>query len=204
MELIMPKKQDVTVVSDLVGRANFTVSAKGKMVDGVLVGAVPSTNFSMEVTYKDQIEKMEYAVPTSVICLQGFLRDEYLAHGKFSFPVGTMIKVGANGRYTRPAPMPTRERLLAASWAEKIAVAETYGLAVPDEWRAALANENSTTVTEVQSSEDKIDATPRYNVEELRGQSLIKLRVLAQNEELEGYAELTKEQLVEELALLVK
>ena len=41
----MAKKQDVTVVSDLVGRGKFTVSAKGKLVGDKWVGAVPSTSF---------------------------------------------------------------------------------------------------------------------------------------------------------------
>ena len=93
----MAKKQDVTVVSDLVGRGKFTVSAKGKMVDGKLVGVVPSTSFEIEVTYKDQIEKMEYAVPTSIICLQNELRTEYGSTGKFSFVPGSRIKCGGTG-----------------------------------------------------------------------------------------------------------
>ena len=196
----MAKKQDVTVVSDLVGRGKFMVSAKGKMVDGKLIGAVPSTGFEIEVTYKDQIEKMEYAVPTSIICLQNELRVEYVSTGKFSFVPGTRIKCGADGKYFRPAPMPTKERLLEATWAQKIMVVETYGLPVPQEWLDALAAEMAQVTTDTQSEDDGY----KYDEAQLSGLSLAKLRVLAQNEELEGYDELTKDELVEELSLIEK
>ena len=200
----MAKKQDVTVVSDLVARANFTVSARGKMVDGKLVGAVPSTNFSIEVTYANQREMLEYATPTSVICLQQFLRDEYLANGKFSFAAGTRIKVGANGRYARPAPMPTKERLLSATWAEKIHVAETYGLEVPQAWRDALKAE-SALVEDATGTEDGEDESGyKYDEEVLTKLNVAKLKVLAQNEQLEGYDEMTKDEIVEELAMIEK
>ena len=198
----MAKKQDVTVVSDLVGRGKFTVSAKGEMVEGKLVGAVPSTSFEIEVTYKDQIEKMEYAVPTSIICLQNELRVEYRSTGKFSFVPGSSIKCGADGKYARPAPMPTKERLLAATWEQKIMVAETYGLPVPQEWRDALAAETAQITTDTQSEDD--DGGYKYDEAQLSGLNLGKLRVLAQNEELEGYDELTKAELVEELSMIEK
>ena len=199
----MAKKQDVTVVSDLVGRANFTVSAKGKMVDGVLVGVVPSTSFSIEVTYANQIELLEYAVPTSIICLQQMLRDEYLANGKFSFPAGTRIKVGANGRYTRPAPMPTKERLLAASWAEKVLMAETYGLDVPEEWRAMLAIElNGGKPTEDEEVDEVEDEPKGFDLDELLKLPVAKLKRLAQDEEIDGYDDMTKDELAEALASL--
>ena len=202
----MAKKQDVTVVSDLVGRGKFTVSAKGKMVDGKLVGMVPSTGFEIEVTYKNQIEKMEYAVPTSIICLQNELRTDYASTGKFSFVPGSRIKCGADGKYFRPAPMPTRERLLEATWAQKIMVAETYGLPVPQEWRDALAAEEASAqiTTDTQSEDEDEGSGYRYDEGQLSGLSLAKLRVLAQNEELEGYDELTKDELVEELSLIEK
>lgn len=200
----MAKKQDVTMVSDLVGRGKFTVSAKGTMVDGVLKGAIPSTSFEIEVSYANQIELMEYAVPTSIICLQGALRDEYLANGKFSFAPGTRIKVGANGRYTRPAPMPTKERLLAASWAEKIMIAETYGLEVPEEWRLALAKATAPVATSDETDGDSDTDEFKYDEEALRGLSLARLKVLAQNEELEGYDEMTKDEIVDELSLIEK
>ena len=209
----MAKKQDVTVVSDLIGRGKFTVSAKGKMVDGKLVGMVPSTSFEIEVTYKDQIEKMEYAVPTSIIALQGALREEFIATGRFTFAAGSRIKVGANGRYFRPAAMPTRERLLQATWAEKIMIAETYGLEVPQEWRDSLAAGDLTTETDDQSDDDGDgdDADGyKYDEERLRKLTIAKLKVLAQKEELEGnddlegYDDMTKDELVEILALVEK
>ena len=215
----MAKKQDVTVVSDLVGRGKFTVSAKGKMnADGVMVGAIPSTSFEIEVTYKDQIEKMEYAVPTSIICLQGMLREEYLATGKFAFAAGSRVKVGANGKYYRPAPLPTKERLMDATWAEKITLAEAIGLPVPQEWRDAVAGgyDLSARLTEVEEqseNEEEIeDEEPelKYDEDELSKLSVSKLKVLAQKEELdgnadfEGYDDLTKDELVELLAQVEK
>ena len=194
----MAKKQDLTVVSDLCARARFTVSARGKMVDGVLVGAVPSTNFSIEVTYASQREMLEYATPTSVICLQQYLRDDYLVNKKFAFVAGTRIKVGANGRYARPAPMPTKERLLAASWAEKILVAETYGLEVPQAWRDALKAEQAP--IDDDTTED--ESGYKYDEEELTKLNVAKLKVLCQNEEISGYGNMTKDDMVEKLALI--
>lgn len=198
----MPKKQDVTVVSDLVGRGKFTVSAKGKMVDGELVGVVPTTSFEIEVKYKDQIEKMEYAVPTSIICLQGFLRDEYLATGKFAFAAGSRIKVGANGKYFRPAPMPSQERLLDATWAEKIMIAETFGLPVPPEWRAAAAAVSEET-EETAVSADSAESF-RYDVIELRKQTTQKLRQLAQTDDISGYATKPRNELIDDLGAITK
>ena len=202
----MAKKQDVTVVSDLVGRGKFTVSAKGKMVDGKLVGMVPSTGFEIEVTYKNQIEKMEYAVPTSIICLQNELRTDYVSTGKFSFVPGSRIKCGADGKYARPAPMPTAERLLAATWAQKIMVVETYGLAVPQEWRDALAAEEASAqvTTDTQSEDEDESSDYKYDEVQLSGLSMAKLRTLAQNEELEGYDKLSKFALIQELSLIDK
>ena len=201
----MAKKQDVTVVSDLIGRANFTVSAKGHLVDGKIVGAVPSTSFSIEVTYANQIEKMEYAVPTSIICLQQMLRDEYLANGKFSFAPGTRIKVGANGRYTRPAPMPTKEQVANATLAQKIAMLEALGVPVPEEWmRPPVVTEKSDQSESEADDDADGDGAMRYDEDVLSTLTLAKLRVLAQNEELEGYDELTKDELVMELALIEK
>lgn len=195
----MAKKQEVTVVSDLVGRGKFTVSAKGKLVDGVMVGAVPSTSFEIEVTYTNQIEKMEYAVPTSIICLQNFLRDEYLANGKFSFVPGSRIKVGANGRYARPAPMPSKERIANASIAEKIALAEALGLEVPNEWR-----EDKPVVSDEDDENEDNESEMKYDEEQLSRLSIARLKVLAQNEELEGYDEMTRDEIVVNLALIEK
>ena len=199
----MAKKQDVTVVSDLVGRGKFTVSAKGSMVDGVLKGAVPSTSFEIEVTYKDQIEKMEYAVPTSIICLQGALRDEYLASGKFSFAPGTRIKVGANGRYFKPAPLPNKERIMQATFEQKLELLMGLGIEPTEEW---LKTNRPQVVTD--SVDEKVvtidEDEPKYNEEELGKQSVAKLKVLAQNEELEGYDELTRAELVAELGAIKK
>ncbi len=205
----MAKQQDVTVVSDLCARANFTVSSKGKLVDGKMVGVVPRTEFSVQVTYSNQIELLEYAVPTTIIDLQGFLREEYLATGKFSFAAKTMIKVGANGKYGRPAPLPSAQRIAEATLAEKLIILASLGIEPTAEWLVA----NTPQAIEEPVVEAAADTTNgdlgedeeyKYNEEELATLSLIRLKVLAQKEEFEGYDDMDKDTLVEELALVLK
>ena len=188
----MAKKQEVTLVDALTADVVFSVSAPKT--------GVPETNgFIVRVKFAGENEKMLAALKTVVIRVQNGLRTYYEKHKRFPFEPGKRTAVDANGEFYMPAPMPSKERLLAATLAEKIMIAETYGLAVPDEWRNPPSDKD-----DEQSDDDDDETGLKYEEDELNKLSIAKLRVLAQNEELEGYDDLTKDELVEELALIEK
>ena len=190
-EQTMAKKQEVTLVDALTADVVFSVSAPKT--------GVPETNgFIVRVKFAGENEKMLAALKTVVIRVQNGLRTYYEKHKRFPFEPGKRTAVDAGGEFYMPAPMPSKERLLAATLAEKIMIAETYGLTVPDEWRNPPSDED-----DGQSDEDD-ETGLKYDEDELRKLSIARLRVLAQNEELEGYDDLTKDELVEELAMVEK
>ena len=242
----MAKKQDVTVVSEFVARAKFDVSGGEKIVDGkVVLKAVPEASFELEVRYEDMTELLKYAVPTTIIALQGNLRDYYRANGKFPVAVGARMKVKAAGTFEAP-PTVHLDRLEAQvraggtiSLADRIRLVKMAGLEVPAEWlaestlppeaaaapieqyikaltdteRATLAaavgipnpSEASDDNEAIDNDDDGDDTEePKYDEDELAKLSITRLRVLAQKEQLEGYDDLTKDELLGELAQLMK
>ena len=194
----MPKKQEVTLVDSLTADVSFGVSGTFKVGD--VTHKIPETNgFMIRVKFGTENEKMLAALKTVVIKVQNGLRVYYEKHQRFPFDPGKKTAVNAMGEFYTPAPMPSRERLLSATLAEKIMIVETYGLEVPDEWRNPPADDE-----QGDTDDDDNDSDLKYDEEQLSKLSLARLRALAQNEELEGYDELTKDELVDELALIEK
>ena len=194
----MAKKQEVTLVDALTADVTFGVSG-GKVGNPNFVPA--TEGFVVRVKFSTENEKMLAALKTVVIRVQSNLRSYYEKNQRFPFDPGKKTTVDAMGEFYMPAPMPSRERLLAATMAERIMIAETYGLAVPDEWRNP---------PEADQSDDTDDSDLKYDEEQLSKLNLGKLKVLAQkeelegNEDLEGYDEMTKDELVEILAAIEK
>ena len=211
----MAKKQDVTVVADFVARAKFDVSGSEKIVDGkVVLKAVPEASFELEVRYEDMTELLKYAVPTTIIALQGNLRDYYRANGKFPVAVGTRMKVKAAGTFEAP-PTVHLDRLEAQvaaggqiTLADRIRLARIAGLDIPPEWLvppvADVPTDEAVDNKDIDNDGDSDTDEPKYDEDELAKLSITRLRVLAQKEELEGYDDLTKDELLEELAQLMK
>lgn len=219
----MAKKQDVTVVADYQARAKFVVSGEEKIVTGKIVSkAVPSTGFELEVVYKDMKEVLEYAVPTTIIGTQAFLRDYYRAHGRFPVAPSTRLKVSASGAFEVP-PTVHLDRLEAQvraggeiSLADKVRLAKIAGLPVPPEWLEELVGETiaepiiPTTTIGVTQSDEVLDDDEdeeeelKYKREQLERLPERKIKAIAQDEQLDDYADRTKEDLIDELCEIEK
>lgn len=194
----MAKRQEVTLVSALCAEVTFSASEKR---------GVPETEgFQIRIEFASENEKMLCAVKTVVIRVQDDLRAYHAKHGVFPFAPGQLTKVDAHGNFVRPKALPTREELDAAGMGAKIELAKRLGLPVPQEWLDTVHTSVLSSESEPAHTDDgtKADDGTGYKYEEawLNKQSTTKLKVLAQNEELEGYDELTRGELIEELALM--
>ena len=198
----MAKNQDVTVVADFCARAKFIVSGGEKIVGGkIVLKAVPEASFELEVQYVDMTELLESAVPTTIIALQGNLRNYYRAHGRFPVPEGSRLKVKASGAFEAP-PTVHLDRLEAQvraggeiSLRDKIRMAQIAGLDVPQAW---LDEAGTATIV------DEQNAVLKYDVVELRKFATQKLRQLAQDEEMEDYATAPRNELIDALVEVAK
>lgn len=203
----MAKKQrEWTQVSSLVGRMTFDVGG-GK--DGEKDFVPETKGFVLEARFVNETDKTYKALSSVVIDAQGALRTYYRAHKKFPFPVGKpFVVIVDKGESNVALPAATHiDRLEAQvasdpssiAMADKIRVARMFGLPIPQEWLDLVGP-----VAPEEEEEDTEESEYKYAEDQLQGLSVAKLKVLAQKEELEGYDELTKEELVEELALLEK
>lgn len=209
---VMARKQrrEFVMVSNLVGRISFDVSGGTEGKEDF----VPETKgFTIEVTYKDEAEKMGNALNTSVIAVQSILRSFYRKHKRFPFAPGKTQKVNADGEFD--LPMVTHiDRLEAAvtagqvELADKIRVAKAFGLEVPQAWLDELAAAVTMTAATTQSAATATAPTTapqfKYNKGELSKLATTRLKVLAQQEEFEGYDEMTRAELIEDLARVEK
>ena len=205
----MAKKQEWTRVSQLVGRTTFSVSGGGKNVDNPKY--VPLTDgFTIEVTYDNDYQVMADALTTKVIQVQNTLRTFYIANKRFPFAPGKMQKVDGEGKFTLPvASQVDRLEAQAAqglvSTADLIRIAKAAGMAIPQEWLDQVVAEPTASDDEDgQGNNGDNDDGMKYPAGSLEKIVISKLKRLAQDEELEGYDELTAEELREELYAIEK
>ena len=196
------KMREFTLVSDLVARTELNVSGgtEGKP------DYVPSTDgFIIEVTYASEAQKMGKALSSTIIDVQNILRVFYRANKRFPFQPGKVQKVTGTGVFELPVASQV-DRLEAqlkagqVELADKIRLAISMGLEVPQDWLDQVENEP---VLNEQSDDEEDDAM-KYPEGSLDKTTIAKLKVLAQEEELEGYDELTASELREELYAIEK
>ena len=217
----MAEKQEWTMVSDLVGRISLQVS-------GGTLGKedyIPETKgFIIQVTYANQADKMHAALNSTRIAVQNTIRTFYRKNKRFPFKPEVVQAVDGKGEFTLPVTV-HMDRLEAQAKAgeldrdDKIRLARMAG--VSEEIIAAMfppvvvaapvaaeaAAPESTTSDQGNDDDDKSEDDAdgmKYDEEELAKLSVSRLRVLAQKEELEGYDELSKEELIEELSAIEK
>lgn len=218
----MAAKREWTKVSDLVGEIQFSLS-----------GGKPGTNdfipktddFIIRVTYANDTEKMKAALNSTRIAVQNVCRTFYRKNKRFPFAPGKVQAVNGEGEFVLPpeAAAVRALQVLQATVAltqEQRQAAETLMallqagpqatvtlLDVQREAAQALVPAESTTAEhqdEDDTEKEEEEEEYKYAEDWLKRQTAAKLKVLAQNEELEGYDEMTKDELVEELALIEK
>ena len=208
----MPKQTDSTVVvnvSELTVTGAFSVSTKTR--------PEKQGPFTLIVKYANVDEALRAAFSTTRIIVQNPLRKLHESGQSLGLKPGATLR--ANGKGERFVSDEERnahamvlilskpEVLRNAPIAQRIKAAELLGLPVPQEWRdaAAAAAAVSDDITEADDDEgdegDEGDA-PKYDKSQLSKLGMAKLQVLAQNEEIAKYGEMTRAELIEELALI--
>lgn len=216
----MAKKQTWTQVSSLVGEIQFSISGGDK--DASKPDYVPSTDgFIIRVAYANETEKTKAALNSTRIAVQSTMRSYYRKHKRFPFAPGKVQLVNGEGEFALPVATHIdrlEEQLKAGQvdLAEKIRVARMFGLEVPKEWHAALeasAVSNMSALIDAAASaesaeevlEDTLEEDPfKYPAGSLDKVVISKLKIIAQNEEIEGYDELTADEIREELYAIEK
>ena len=92
---------------------------------------------------------------------------------------------------------PIEQRIKALTDTEKATLAAAIGIPNPSE-----ASDDNEDIDNAGNGDDIEE--PKYDEDELAKLSITRLRVLAQKEQLEGYDDLAKDELLEELAQLMK
>ena len=183
----MARKQEWTQVSERVGRITFDVSG----------GDIPeTTGFQIEVSYATQADMLKMALNSTRIAVQNQLRENYRKHKAWLFQPGKITKVSGSGELGALSPV---ERLLSnpqllagATDEQKRQLAQLLGLVAPDEAKPLETLPEATGIAREGG----------FDEDELMKLSLTKLRIIAQNKGVEGYDELTKEEIIEELVML--
>ena len=199
----MAKKAiEFTMVDQLTGRISVSVSGgtEGKP------DYVPETDgFIIEVRYDSESQKMGKALSSTRIDVQNILRTFYRANKRFPFAVGKVQKVSGTGTFELPvASQVDRLEVQASqglvSTADLIRIAKAAGMSIPADW---LAMAEAPTVDDDGMKPAKY-VEMKYPEGSLDKVVIGKLKIIAQEEELEGYDELTAEQLRAELYAIEK
>lgn len=195
-----------TMVSDLVGRIEFSLRA-GKAGEK---GYIPKTDgFIIEVVYKDAAERMERALSHSAIAASGHIKRYHAEHGRFPFKPGEVKRVNGDGSFVLPASTYVEKveenlRKGLVGLEEKIRLAQSMGLEVPESWLEQLEAEDGS--LDEGEEENAPEALPRpsngfrYKEDQLKSLNDQKLRQLCQDEQFEGYGEMTRDEMIEELS----
>lgn len=197
----MAEKRDWTMVSDLVGEIQFNVSG-GK--EGSPDYVPKTEGFVVRVTYESSSARMKAALNSTRIAVQNTMRTYYRNNKRFPFAPGKVQAVDGEGRFTLPvsSQVDRIEAQLKAGQVdrtEQIRLARMLGLEVPQAW----LDETAKLIVDGSADEDNDDSA-KYPEGSLDKVGIAKLKVLAQNEELEGYDEMTADELREELYLIEK
>ena len=199
----MAKKAiEFTMVDQLTGRISVSVSGgtEGK------ADYVPETDgFIIEVRYDSESQKMGKALSSTRIDVQNILRTFYRANKRFPFAVGKVQKVSGTGTFELPvASQVDRLEVQASqglvSTADLIRIAKAAGMSIPADW---LAMAEAPTVDDDGMKPAKY-VEMKYPEGSLDKVVIGKLKIIAQGEELEGYDELTADELRAELYAIEK
>ena len=196
-----------TQVSRLRGRIGFSVSGKSWTdKNGTKHDDVPKTEgFIVEVSYESESDKMYHALCNSAVGVQQTLKKFYWANGRFPATPGKVFKAKGDGSMDLPNTV-FIDRIAAKAAGEGLDLDEITRLKAAIAMAEAKLAAGAGAPMDVsdQGETGETDEEFKYPEGSLDKVVLAKLKVLAQNEELEGYDELTAEEIREELYLIEK
>ena len=195
-----------TQVSSLVGRIGFSVSGKAFVdKDGTKHEAIPKTDgFIVEVAYESESDKMYHALCNSAVGVQQTLKKYYWTHGRFPAVPGKVFKARGDGNMDLPNTV-YMDKIVAKAAGEGLDLDEITRLkAAIALAEAKLAAQATTEPADDDDSADEDDGGLKYPEGSLEKFTAAKLKVLAQNEELEGYDEMTADEIRDELYAIEK
>ena len=203
-----------TQVSSLVGRIGFSVSGNAWTdKSGTTHPAVPKTaGFVVEVAYDSESDKMYHALCNSAVAVQQTLKKYYWSNGRFPAQPGKVFKAQGDGSMDLPSTVFV-DRLDAKARGEGLDTNEIERLkAIIAMAEAKLAGPASATeaTVPVGTSIDQgmVPTAPKieykYDEAHLRRAKTDQLINLAETEEFEGIADMDREELITELALVEK
>ena len=200
-----------TQVSSLVGRIGFSVSGNAWTdKSGTTHPAVPKTDgFVVEVAYDSESDKMYHALCNSAVAVQQTLKKYYWSNGRFPAQPGKVFKARGDGCMDLPSTVFV-DRLDAKARGEGLdtneierlkaiiamAEAKLAGPAITAEAAAPVGTSGD------QGMVPKIEY--KYDEAHLRRAKTDQLVNLAETEEFEGLADMDRETLITELALVEK
>lgn len=199
----MATEQEWTQISDLVGEIRFGLGGGTPGKDDY----VPQTEgFIIRVTYGSQTEKTKAALSCTVIAVRSIMKAFYRKNKRFPFAQGKVQAVNGKGQFTMPmsSHVDKLEAQLTTGqveMADKIRLAKSLGLAVPQEWLDQVEATETVPVDDDEQSDENALKYPKGSLDKV---VIAKLRIIAQNEELEGYDDLTADELREELYTIEK
>ena len=195
----MAAKQDWSMVSDLVGEIHFSLSGGTPGKEDF----IPQTDgFVIRVTYANEAKKMKAALRTTGIAVQNICRVFYRKNKRFPFAPGKVQAVNGDGEFMLP-PEAAALRALEVMKATMELTQEQYGAI--DTLQRLLQAAPAVAVPSVDEAENaEVKEEYKFDREWLKRQKVEKLKVLAQDAVLEGYDEMTRDELVDELAELEK
>ena len=197
-------------VSELVGRIELSVSGKAHTDrNGRAFPAIPeTTGFYVEIKYENAAEKMYRALCSSRVAVQDTLKQYFWEHGKFPVQPGKVFKATSNGGMELPNTV-HMDRIVAKAASEGLNLDEITRLkaaiALAEAKLAAAAA--ATQADDEDAADDEDDDTGdefKYPEGSLDKVGKAKLLILAQDEEVDGYAEMSVEELRNELYIIEK
>ena len=197
-----------TTVSQLAGRITFSISA-GK--DANDPKYIPETKgFEVEITYDNELDMKYHALCDSVVAVQKTVKTYYWANKRFPFQPGKVQRVRGDGTFDVPVTfhmdkLEAQHKAGQLSVADQIRLIESFGGIVPSELRAQFMATPLVTAADINSGLSGSEGNAAellYDSDWLRKQTTQKLKVLAQDNEIEGYDELTRDELIEKLEVL--
>lgn len=197
-------------VSDLVGRIELSVSGKAHTdKQGKFFPDIPATSgFYVEIRYESRADEKYHALCSSRVAVQNTLKDYYWAHGRFPVEPGKLFKATSSGGMDLP-------NTVLVDRVEKMGQAGELDASAIERLKAMIALAEvkmAEQPTATPPADDDADASDqgkksvqlKYDIEELRKLGTQKLRQLAQDDDIDGYATKPRNELVDALAAIEK
>ena len=196
-----------TQVSSLVGRIGLSISGKAWTdKNGRQYPAIEKVEgLVAEISFESEADKMYQALCAARVTVQGMLKNYVWEHGRLPVQPGKPFKVASDGKMDLPNTF-YMDKIAAQAAGEGLdayAVERLKAIIATAELKLQAKPVDMSTVADAtdqgDESDDDDEEVFKYPAGTLDKTVIAKLKVLAQNEELEGYDELTADEIREEL-----